>query len=64
MAGKKTTPPSKAMPPLPKAIPAPSAAPSKANEDWNSMSKAKTPQSKPVSNEEIISLEDKEFGRY
>ena len=45
-----------------KAAPKPAKAISPATEGWDSM--AKVPPSKPAANEEIISLEDKEFGRY
>ncbi len=53
-SGRKALPASAAAKPP---APAPVAA-----DGWNDMAKAKT--SKPVSNEEIISLEDKDFGRY
>ncbi len=48
--------------PLPNANPAPPP-PISGTKGWTSMPKA-PPPSKPASNEEIISLEDKEFGRY
>ncbi len=46
-----------------KAPPKPAPAAPKATEGWDSMAKPH-PAAKPASNEEIISLEDKEFGRY
>ena len=48
--------------PLPAASPTPAPSTS-GDKGWNSMAKASSP-SKPASNEEIISLEDKDFGRY
>ncbi len=45
-----------------KASPKPTKTPPTQTEGWDSM--AKTHPAKPTSNEEIISLEDKDFGRY
>ena len=45
-----------------KALPASEPKPASATPGWDKV--AKTAQAKPVSNEEIISLEDKDFGRY
>ena len=44
------------------AKPAKASLPPPAKEGWDSM--AKKQPAKPASNEEIISLEDKDFGRY